>query len=37
MNPIDKNFIEITNDILINKKNILEMIKYNRKIIEGIN
>jgi hypothetical protein len=36
-NPIDKNFIDITDYSIINKKNIFEMIKYNKKILQNIN
>ena len=36
MNPIDKNFIEITKEIIINNKNLQEMIRYNKKLLAKI-
>jgi hypothetical protein len=36
VNPTDKNFLDITDEILINKQHLDEMIKYNEKLLEKI-
>lgn len=36
MNPIDKNFLDITNEIIIDKKHLREMVQYNEKLLEKI-
>ena len=36
VNPTDKSFLDITDGILINKRHLNEMIKYNEKLLEKI-
>lgn len=36
MNPIDKKFIDITDEIIINKRHIQEMLRYNEKLLAKI-
>jgi len=36
MNPIDKNFLDITKEIIINGENLQEMVRYNEKLLAKI-
>lgn len=36
MNPVDKDFIDITNEIIINRNHVYEMVQYNQKLLAKI-
>jgi hypothetical protein len=36
MNPVDKNFLDITNEITIDTKHLWEMVRYNEKLLAKI-